>query len=200
MNVEATARANLRELGKNAIRAEVAQRAIVLLDERGFDQTTVEEIASAVGISPRSFFRYFPTKEDLVIGNLMAMGQLVEEALRSRPADEAPWTALRAAMAPLVRTAEADPVNVLRSTRVGLSTAGLRARTLERNAVWADLLAPVLTERLFGQKNHTEMAAQALAQSALACLYVATLAWSAGDGSESYDFLLDEAFEAVARL
>jgi len=197
MEPEVTARADLRQVAKDAIRREVAQRAILLLDERGFDETTVEEIASAVGISPRSFFRYFPTKEDIVISDLPAMGLLVEEALKARPADEKPWVSLRAAMAPLVRTAEGDPENILRSTRVGLSTAGLRAKTIERHTVWAALLAPVLADRLAGSGKHTDMAAQALAQSALACLYVATLAWSSSDGSNSYNDLLNEAFEAV---
>ena len=136
MKADGKVRADLRELGKSAIRAEVVQRAMVLLDERGFDQTTVEDISAAVGISPRSFFRYFATKEDLVVGDLMAMGRLVEEALLDRPEDEAPWSSLRASLAPLVRTSESDPENVLRSTRVALSTAGLRARTLERHSVW----------------------------------------------------------------
>ena len=200
MNAPTTPRSDLRELGRSAIRTEIAQRAIVLLDEQGFDQTTVDDISTAVGISPRSFFRYFPTKEDLVIGDLMPMGRLVEQALLDRPEDESPWVALRAALVPLVLTAEKDPEDVLRNTRVALSTAGLRAKTIERHTAWAALLAPIIAQRLPNSSRHTAMAADALSQSALACLYVATVTWSSSDRSESYANLLDAAFSAVAPL
>jgi AcrR family transcriptional regulator len=200
MNDDGAVRADLRELGKSAIRAEVVQRAMVLLDQRGFDHTTVEEIAAAVGISPRSFFRYFATKEDLVVSEITPLGRLVEDALLGRPEDEAPWDSLRASLAPLVRTAENDPDNVLRSTRVALSTTALRARTLERHAAWAASLSPIIARRMTAPKRHVTMAADALAQSALACLYVATVAWVASDGADSYEELLDEAFDAVGRV
>lgn len=197
MNADASDRGDLREIGKQAVRAEIARRAVVLLDERGFDETTVEEISAAVGISARSFFRYFATKEDLVIGDLMPMGRLIEEALVSRPEDELPWAALRAALAPLERIAEGDMETVRRTTRVALSTPGLRAKTIERHTAWAAVLAPIVARRLTGKQEHPTVAAGAITQSALACLYVATLAWSAGV-SQSYSSLLDEAFEAVA--
>lgn len=193
-------RPGLRALARDAVRAEVARRALALLDERGFDETTVEDIVSAVGISPRSFFRYFPSKEDVVIGDLMPMGHLIEKALLDRPDDESPWTALRASLAPLVRKAESDPENVLRATRVALSTAGLRGKTIERHTVWAATLAPIIARRFESNRRHSAMAAAALTQSALACLYVATVEWAASTGNDAYDDLLDAAFQAVSPL
>ena len=198
MENDASGRGDLREIGKNAVRAEIAQRAVILLDERGFDQTTVEEISAAVGISPRSFFRYFATKEDVAIGDLMPLGRLVEEELLARPDDEDPWVALRAALAPLERIADSDPDNVRRATRVALSTPGLRAKTIERHIAWAAALAPIVARRIKGEKEHVALAAEAITQSALACLNVATSAWGAG-GPQSYSSLLDEAFAAVHR-
>lgn len=192
-------RQGLRAIGKQAVRAEIVQRAVRLLDERGFDQTTVEEIAAEVGISPRSFFRYFATKEDVAISDLMPMGRLIEDALVARPERESSWAALRAALAPLERIAESDLENVRRTTRVALSTAGLRAKTIERNTAWAAALAPTIALRMTSDTNHPNLAAEAITQSALACLYVATVAWSAG-GAQSYSSLIDEAFEAVAQL
>jgi AcrR family transcriptional regulator len=110
------------------MRSEIVSRAVILLDQQGFDQTTVEEISTAVGISPRSFFRYFSTKEDIAVGHLASMGQLVREALGARPEDEPAWVALRAALAPLVSITESDVENVRRSSRVALSTPGLRSK------------------------------------------------------------------------
>ena len=130
---------------------------------------------------------------------LPMLGHVVEKALKDRPADEPAWPALRAAFAPLVAMADADPVNVLRSTRVAVSTAGLRAKSIERHTMWATLLLPILSPRLATKKQqHSEMAASALAQSALACLFVASIAWADSDGAASYGDLLDEAFDAVA--
>ncbi|GAB2464505.1 AcrR family transcriptional regulator [Conyzicola lurida] len=199
MNDATPSRDDLRSIARQAVRAEITQRAIALLDERGFDQTTVEELSAAVGISPRSFFRYFPNKEDVAIGDLMPMGDLVEKALLERPEDETAWAALRAALGPLVRIADSDPDNVRRSTRVALSTPGLRAKTIERHTAWAAVLAPIVARRLDGTGERAAMAAEAITQSALACLYVATAAWSSGS-DQSYSRLLDEAFDAVAQL
>ncbi|MBY3988729.1 TetR family transcriptional regulator [Rhodococcus fascians] len=199
MGTGASERSELREIGKRAVRAEIAQRAVVMLDDQGFDQTTVEELSAAVGISPRSFFRYFATKEDIAIGDLPAMGRLIETALLKRPADETPWVALRASFVALERVADADVENRRRVTRVALSTPALRAKTLERHAEWAAFLSPLVAARLEGKQDRPKVAADAITQAALACLYVATSAWSEG-GTQSYGSLIDDAFEAVANL
>jgi AcrR family transcriptional regulator len=199
MSTEGVDRNELREIGKRAVRAELVQRAVALLDEQGFDQTTVEEISAAVGVSPRSFFRHFPTKEDIAVGHLAAMGVLVVEALAARPEGESAWVALRASLEPLVSITEGDPENVRRSSRVALSTAGLRSKVLELHAEWTAALAPIVSRRAGGDGPHPTMAAEAVTHSAMACLYVATKAWSAG-GTRGYDDLLDEAFDAVAHL
>jgi AcrR family transcriptional regulator len=199
MSNEGVDRSELREIGKRAMRSEIVSRAVILLDEQGFDETTVEEISTAVGISPRSFFRYFPTKEDIAVGHLASMGALVERALAARPDDEPAWIALRAALAPLVSITETDVENVRRSSRVALSTPGLRSKVLELHAAWTDTLAPILSRRLSDDGPHPTMAAEAVTQSAMACLYVATKTWSAG-GTRDYADLLDEAFDAVAAL
>jgi AcrR family transcriptional regulator len=199
MSNEGVDRNELREIGKRAVRSEIVQRAVILLDQQGFDETTVEEISAAVGISPRSFFRYFPTKEDIAVGHLASMGHLVEEALAERPEGESPWVALRAALQPLVSITEANVESVRRSSRVALSTPGLRSKVLELHAAWTNTLAPILSRRLSDDGPHPTMAAEAITQSAMACLYVATKAWSAG-GTRDYADLLDEAFDAVAGL
>lgn len=193
------ARPDLREVTRGILRAEVVRRAVVYLDEHGFDESTVDQIAAAVGVSSRSFFRYFPTKEDVVLGDLVPMGRLIEAELLTRPAGEDPWTALRASLAPLARTADSDTSSVLRSSRVALSTPTLRARNLERHSGWAEYLAPIVADRLEGAPD-AAIAADALVQSALACLYVGTRAWVASDAERPYAQMLDVAFTAVAPL
>src|SRR6476646_1972874 len=79
----------LRERKKQQTREGLASAAVELFIERGFDATTVEDIAAAADVSPRTFFRYYPTKEDVVV-------DLVER-LAARPADEPLGRALREA-------------------------------------------------------------------------------------------------------
>ena len=200
MNTAIPARDDLRQVAREAIRSEVADRAVMILDERGFDETTVEQLAANVGISPRSFFRYFPTKEDVVIGNLMEMGRLVEQQLFARPESEPPWSALRNSLSPMVLSTESDPPKILRQARVALSTPALRARAVERHENWATFLAPIVAERMLDTSAGGMLAARALTQSALACLFVATSCWVEQEGSEPFGDLLDATFRSIRPL
>jgi AcrR family transcriptional regulator len=191
---------DLRRVGRDAIRNEIADRAVMVLDERGFDETTVGQLAASVGISPRSFFRYFPTKEDVVIGDLMELGRLVEQELLARPGSETPWVALRNSFSPMVLSTESDPPKILRQARVGLSTPGLRARAVERHETWSAFLAPIVAQRLHDTSVGGMLAARALTQSALACLYVATSCWVELNGREPFGELLDATFRSVRAL
>jgi len=88
----------------------LGRRAIVTMDsielaalheisERGFDETTAEHIATASGVSVRTFFRYFPRgKEDVMVLQFRRWVQQLGEAMRARPPHESSWTALREAV------------------------------------------------------------------------------------------------------
>ena len=75
---------------RRAVRTQIAEAAMALFVAEGFDETTVDQIASAVGISSRSVFRYFATKEDMVVGHLDEIGERLAAALEARPRDESP--------------------------------------------------------------------------------------------------------------
>ena len=89
-------RPGLRERKKAKTRALIQQVALRLIREQGYDATTVEQIADAAEVSPSTFFRYFPAKEDVVIYD--ALDPLVVEAFLAQPADASPIAAARAAM------------------------------------------------------------------------------------------------------
>src|ERR1700745_4535985 len=87
--------ASLRERKKARTRASLRQHALRLFREQGYQATTVEQIAAAAELSPSTFFRYFPTKEDVVLQDDMDTRML--EAFARQPADLSPISAIRAA-------------------------------------------------------------------------------------------------------
>ena len=192
-------RRGLRALTRDSVRDQIADQALRLFDADGFDETTVDDIAGAVGISARSFFRYFPAKEDVVISDSRPLGILVRDSAAARPAAEPVWTVLRRAFEPL-EVATGDEVDRgLRIMRVMMSTATLRARNLEKHITWGVLLEPVVVERLDGDPDTRRFRAQTLIHAALACLDVALAEWTRREGAVPVSQLLDEAFAAVGR-
>jgi AcrR family transcriptional regulator len=199
----------LRELTRASVRDQIGEQALLLFDEKGFDATTVDDIAATVGISARSFFRYFPTKEDAVIGDPSALAGVIRDAAAARPADESAWVALRRALDPFEVTDRADITRGLRHMRVMMSTASLRARNVEKHIVWAVTLEPVIIERLgaehlrrdgvAGDADAIRFEAQTLIHAALACFDVALSEWTRREGTTPIHTLIDEAFATLQR-
>ncbi|WP_285742282.1 TetR family transcriptional regulator [Lentzea sp. NBRC 105346] len=88
----------LRERKKAATRAALADAALTLCAEHGVDVVTVEQIATAAGVSLRTFFNYFPSKEEAVVAGDMATAEAFVHAFTERPASEPVLVALGAAL------------------------------------------------------------------------------------------------------
>src|SRR3954454_2644348 len=86
----------LRERKKAKPRAAIREHALRLFREQGYQRTTVEQIAAAAEVSPSTFFRYFPTKEDLVLQD--DMDTRLVEAFERQPSGLSPIAALRGAI------------------------------------------------------------------------------------------------------
>lgn len=84
----------LRDRQRAQIRADIRRAAFRLFVERGYDAVTTEEIATAAGVSPRTFFRHVPAKEELLLAPVRYGGAAIVNLLEGRPAAEAPDTAL----------------------------------------------------------------------------------------------------------
>ncbi|RPF33165.1 TetR family transcriptional regulator [Streptomyces sp. TLI_185] len=143
----------LRERKKQRTRDALLRTAVELFTTRGYEATTVDDIAEAVDVSQRTFFRYFAGKEEAALAlQELAVARFVE-AVRERPADEAPMQALRQAVLEgwdtLHEVIEAVvPVELyLRMYRVIESTPVLLAAHLRRNEETEDTIARVLAGR-----------------------------------------------------
>jgi AcrR family transcriptional regulator len=85
----------LRERKKRATRDALARAALVLFVERGYDETTLAEIAEVAGVSTRTIFAYFPSKEDILFATMQTMRDALARALADRPAGTDALTALQ---------------------------------------------------------------------------------------------------------
>lgn len=185
----------LRQMTRDAVRARIADTAVDLFAEHGFDGVTVDQIAAAVGISTRSFNRYFPTKEDAVMGDAALWGELVRHAFVARSADEPAWVSLGAAYDHMLAVSEADEARQKKTMRVLLSTPTLRARNLEKHLAWARMLVPLVAERMSG--DDADVRADAIVQASLACFDVALITWARPEETRPARAILAVALDAA---
>lgn len=190
----------LRERTRMAVREEVLVQAWLLFEQHGFEAVTVEQIAEAAGMSRRSFFRYFATKEELVLLRLVAHDARMADCLAARPADEPVWTALRTAMTLLIDSYEVDADRSRALLRM-LREPALRGTLSERERRWVARMAPLVAERLpdIGVPGAQDPRAYAVAGAALSCLQAAQLVWAEHPGQE-LTTLLDRAMDGIAEL
>ena len=97
---------SLRDRQRAQIRADIRRAAFRLFVERGYDAVTTEEIATAAGVSPRTFFRHVPTKEELLLAPVRYGGAAIVNLLEGRPAAESPDVALINAIVTRTRSFE----------------------------------------------------------------------------------------------
>ena len=87
----------IREQTRAVVRSLLARTALELFAAKGYDNTTVEEVAAAAGVSRRTLFNYFRNKEDLALYSLSEQGEVIATRFAERPVEEDVWKSLRAA-------------------------------------------------------------------------------------------------------
>ena len=127
---------------------ELSEAALQLLALKGFDAVTIDEIAATAGVSKRTFFRYFASKEDVVVQFLADMGTGMRAALASRPIEEQPSASLQHTVWVSMAACADHSDRAMRVVQLILRTPALRARFLERQDQWRDDLAAELAQRL----------------------------------------------------
>lgn len=137
----------LRERKKLKTRAAIQKEAMRLFLEKGYEATTIEEIADAAEISPSTFFNYFPSKEEVVFAD--ELDPLLVNAINAQPDGINPIAALRNGMRDVFSHLTPEQDRVMRQ-RMGLitSTPELRAALLTQFASQVDQIAEVLAQRV----------------------------------------------------
>ena len=186
--------AGLRERKKAQTRRAIQEQALRLFSAKGYDATTVQEIAAAADVSPMTFFRYFPTKEDVVLSD--DYDPMISALIYSRPAEEPAVDSIRQALgAGLAQVYVAERATLLARTRLLLRTPALRARLWEQQSATADLIASALAARSGSTRPNLRL--RVTAAACLAALTTAILAWAERDGVPELPALVDDAFDVL---
>jgi AcrR family transcriptional regulator len=188
---------SLAERKRQLVRDELAEAALKLLAWHGFEATTIDQVVAAAGVSRRTFFRYFASKEDVIVQFLADTGAQLCAALAARPAEEPPAVALRRAIAVFVEACLEHPEKSVRLANLLLGTPALLGRYLERQAQWRHDLAAELARRL--DVDPTQDLRPTLAAGAALLAFDAALThWAASNAHLDLSELTDQAFAIIA--
>ncbi|MFB4296907.1 TetR family transcriptional regulator [Actinomadura sp. NTSP31] len=159
-----------RERKKQRTREALVDAAFTLFAEKGFDATTVEEIADAVDVSSRTFFRYFASKEDVALTFQEEQTSAVMQALADRPPDEPIMTALRRTVVGIAGACERgelgfDPQRFECMFTMMSESPTLMAGSLEHAQKKQQLITAIIAERM-GLDPATELRPHVIAAAA----------------------------------
>ncbi|WP_250037967.1 TetR family transcriptional regulator [Paractinoplanes maris] len=190
----ASAPPTLAERKRRLVSEELRETALQLLAVRGYDETTVDDIVAAAGMSRRTFHRYYASKEDVVIQLLADLGDQMRDELTARPPAEPPAESLRHAVTVAIDfcAGHHDAAKTLAVVRLILRTPVLHARSLERQSRWQADLAAILAARLGleAEAFYPEMATRL----AFAALNTALERWAVSEGQVDPLELTEQAF------
>ena len=192
---------DLRKRKRTKTRLMIQAEALRLFAEKGYENTTVDDIAFAAAISPRTFFRYFATKEDVVLWDERARhpayDPIAADLGEARPDDESLAETLRALILEAVGAAyRQDPEQLLIRTRLVSSVPELRARMLAQQARGGEMLAEQLAQKRGLPRD--DFAARVIAAAFGAAVITATDAWQRDGGASDLVELVEHAIDALA--
>jgi AcrR family transcriptional regulator len=179
-----------RQRKKAATRERIRGSALRLFREQGYDATTVEQIAAAAGVSHMTFFRYFPTKEDVALSD--SYDPMIAALLEQTPATWPLTRRIRAALLHgLEQVYDSDRDALLAQNTLIVSTPVLRER------LWAGQMA---TQEAILQALglRADFQARVITAACLAAASTAVLTWVENNGTPELPDLINQAFETLA--
>jgi AcrR family transcriptional regulator len=187
--------AGLRHRRRLRTKQMVQREALRLFADKGYEQTTIDDIAHAATMSPRTFFRYFPTKEDVVLWDEYDERPL-QDLWQARPGED-PLARLvlvvRETVAELYRK---DPELLLTRTRLSFSVPDIRARFINHQMTLVGPHYQQIVERLGAPPDDLRL--PVTLAGIFAAVLVAMEHWQRHDGREDLERLIDDAIAALS--
>ena len=185
-----------RDRKKQQTRSALMAAALRLVDERGFDRVTVEEISEAADVSPRTFFNYFATKDDALLGDpLVEPAELRERMLAMTPGVPV-IGALLLAMGPAIEQIQADREVWMLRLRVIMNNPALLPVLFSRGATTEQEYIETIAARVGVGTDHVFPALMASVTGA--AFRTAMMRWAAVDGTRTLSDFVHEAFGLLA--
>jgi AcrR family transcriptional regulator len=177
----ARAAGGLKGRKQQLVRDVIWDAAIDLFAKTGFEETTIDEIAAAAGVSTRTFFRYFASKRDLMGQGMIRYRALLTEAVASAERGLPPLEVVRHSVAHVAADAASTP-RIRQVIQIATSSVAAREAQLSRRAEVEDGLAQAFAERLRA-RSREELQPRLLAGLMLSMLDVTFRVWSRSQGS-----------------
>jgi AcrR family transcriptional regulator len=197
MTTSATPQVGLRERKKARTRASLRDHALRLFREQGYQATTVEQIAAAAEVSPSTFFRYFPTKEDLILQDDLDVRML--EAFSRQPAGLAPVAAIRAATKEaLTSFGYADMEQIRETIRLTMTVPEIRVRAMDEFARTIEVIAGAIGKRV--GRSPDDLAVRTLAGAVVGVIMSVTVPWQERLAEEPAEEMFTRIDAALAQL
>lgn len=138
----------LKARKQQVVREALRSAAVELIHARGFEAVTVEEIAQAAGVSRRTFFRYYDSKEDVMVEYFDRDDERLLTELAARPPDESPLLAIRNALIPAIEHGLKEPDLMRETVRLLRGTSPLRRALMEHRNRLEERIAALMIQRL----------------------------------------------------
>jgi AcrR family transcriptional regulator len=194
---QASAPAGLRERKKARTRASLREHALRLFREQGYQATTVEQIAAAAEVSPSTFFRYFPTKEDLVLQDDMDIRMIA--AFEQQPPGLGPVAAVRAAARQMFASYTAGDMDVLReTTALTMTVPEIRARAMDEFARTIGLIAGAVAKR--AGRPADDLAVRTIAGAITGVIMAIAIPWEGLSEERGFEDMFERLDQALALL
>jgi AcrR family transcriptional regulator len=186
----------LRELKMERTRQLIAEKAFELFTAHGFEHTTVEQIAAAAEVGPRTLYRYFPTKETLLVKFVQEHLFAALDRLCEQPDEMSLPEAIYALMDSVITSTAANATRVLAIYELAWRTPSVQAQLSD---LWANWRHGVATEILRRQKGgrSPELTANLAASCAMIIIDVSVREWAESGGKANMRRLVNRALDLV---
>lgn len=187
---------SLRSRKRQFVRDAIFDAAVALFAAKGFDETTVEEVAQAAGVSRASFFRYFSSKDDLLAQNVMKYGLALIDAIKACPPSFTPFEMIRKTVLTVAKHTVTHP-RTRQVIEISQRSASAMQAHMSRMIEVEGSVTAAYAERIGSLPNEIEP--RLLATLTLSAMNVAILSWYRGD-SQDLAASVEKVFSCLTRI
>ncbi len=193
----ALTKTSLRSRKRQFVQDAIFDAAIELFATKGFDETTVEEVAQAAGTSRASFFRYFSSKDDLLAQNVIKYGHALTEAIRACSPSLTPFEVMRETVLSVAKNTVTHP-RTRQVVDISQRSASAMQAQMSRMVEVEESVAKAYAQRI-GGSSHDDLEERLLATLTMSAMNVAIISWYRG-GSRDLSVAVEQVFSRLTGI